>query len=210
MKEIFAPDNIFNDIMTKVFDIVLLSLLWLLCCVPVITIGTSSAALYTVTLKMTKNREGAIIKSFFKAFKDNFRKTVPMTLIMRVTLSVLIFDLHVLGRMDSEVAGICYGGCITLLAVWGIIFGYAYPLTAKFENTIKNTFINAGKLAVINPLITVGTAILNILPVAWLMISPETFAYIFFIWMIAGAGVVAYVNSYMFNSIFDKITNDED
>lgn len=210
MKEIFATDNLFNEILTKIFDIVVLNILWLLCCLPIITIGASTTALYTVTMKMVRNRESGIVKSFFKAFKENFKGTVPATLIMLVTIAILVADFHILGQSTDRLSAVAYGGCLVLLLIWVAIFGYLYPLIAKFENTLKNTFSNAGKLAVINPLKTVAMVVLNVLPVAWLMISPETFAYIFWLWLIAGTGLVAFINSFILNSIFDKLVENAD
>ena len=52
--DLFNQDNAFNRVMTRIFDLALLNILWTVCCLPVITIGASSIALYTVTLKMIK------------------------------------------------------------------------------------------------------------------------------------------------------------
>lgn len=201
----FSQDNLFNDIMTKIFDIVLLSVLWLLCSIPVITIGASTTALYTVMLKMVKNEEGTISRSFFKAFKDNFKKTVPVTLIMLATIVMLVADFYILGRSSQDIASLMYGGCLVFLIIWVVIFTYTYPLMAKFENTVKNTFINAGKIAVTHLWQTAVAAFLNALPVIWLYVSPETFAYIGAIWLFAGMGLVSFINSHMFVGIFEKL-----
>lgn len=210
MKEMFSPDNLFNEILTKIFDIVLLNILWLICCIPVVTIGASTTALYTVTLKMVKNHEGAIIKSFFAAFKENLKKTVPVTLLMVMAIAILVFDFHVLGKMTDSMSSIAYGGCVALAIILAAVFSYTYPLMAKFENTIKNTLINAGKIAITHLGRTVIMVVLNILPLAWLLISPETLAYVFLIWLLAGGGIIAFVNSYMLNGIFDKLIENSE
>lgn len=72
-KDIFRPDNLFSEVMTKIFDILLLNILWLICCIPVITFGASTTALYYVMMKLVRDEENGIVRGFFKAFKENFR-----------------------------------------------------------------------------------------------------------------------------------------
>ena len=57
-------DNIIVRILTKIFDLILLNILFIVCSLPVITIGASITALYTVLLKMTENEEGYILRGF--------------------------------------------------------------------------------------------------------------------------------------------------
>ena len=62
-------DNVVTRALTKICDMICLNIVWLICCIPIVTIGASTAALYSVMLKMVKNEEGYIFRSFFKAFK---------------------------------------------------------------------------------------------------------------------------------------------
>src|SRR5699024_12157957 len=50
-----------------------LNLLWLICSIPIFTIGASTSALYSVTLKIARNEDVIIHRQFFKAFRENFR-----------------------------------------------------------------------------------------------------------------------------------------
>lgn len=204
MRDFFTQDSPFNVVMTKIFDIVLLNFLWLLCSIPIITFGASTTALYTVTLKMVKNEEGPIIKSFFKAFKTNFKCSLPLTLIMLVALGVLTADLHILSD-GSKGGSFAYGVCIFMLVVWAVVYTYVFPLAAKFVNTTKNYISNSIKLAFTNLNVTMAMTVLNIAPVALLVFTPEIFSKIFWIWLVVGTGAVAYVNSIFLVRIFDKI-----
>ena len=204
MKELFAPDSTLIIILTKIFDIILLSLLWFVCCLPIVTIGTSTTALYSVTLKMTKNAEGGITRSFFLAFKQNFTKTLPMTCSMIITLTIIGCDVFFLGA-NENIKDICLASGIILLFFWFVVYGYVYPITAKYENTIKNTFVNAFKLAIIHPFRTVGIAAMNAAPLILAFVSLDIFLRAVPLLIIAGGGFIAYVNSYTLNSIFDKL-----
>lgn len=78
-RDIFKPDNLFNEVMTKIFDILLLNFLWLLCSLPVISFGASATALYYMMMKLVRDEESGIVRGFFKAFKENFRQSLPVT-----------------------------------------------------------------------------------------------------------------------------------
>ena len=82
------------------------------------------------------------------------------------------------------------------------MFGYVFPLLAKFENTVRNTIVNADKIVVARLWQTAVILILNCLPFAWFLISPETFSLVFWIWV--SAGTVAFINSRLLVQIFDE------
>ena len=67
-----VTDNPVISGMSRIFDMMCLNVLWLVCSLPIFTIGASTTAMYTVMLKVVKNEEGYIVKGFFKAFKENF------------------------------------------------------------------------------------------------------------------------------------------
>ena len=83
-------DNVIVRALNKICDMCCLNVLWLVCCIPVFTIGASTTALYTVMLKMVKNEEGYIFRGFFKAFKENFKQSTIMWLILLV-LGIVCF-----------------------------------------------------------------------------------------------------------------------
>jgi hypothetical protein len=66
-------DNIYNRLMTKIFDLCLLSILTTICCLPILTAGSALTSMYAVMMKMSKNIEGTIISSYFKEFKSNLK-----------------------------------------------------------------------------------------------------------------------------------------
>lgn len=69
MDRLFNMDNKFFTVMGRVADLIMLNVVFLICCLPIVTIGASLTALHYVTLKMARNEESYIIRSFFKSFK---------------------------------------------------------------------------------------------------------------------------------------------
>ena len=102
MGRFFNMDNKFFVFMGKVADLCLLNLVLILCCIPVVTAGASLTALYYVTMKMVRNEEAYIFRSFFKSFKQNFRQATVINLIMLVAALVLYLDTKIVGGMGNS------------------------------------------------------------------------------------------------------------
>ena len=75
-------DNVVVRALSKLGDMICLNVMWLVCCIPVVTIGASTTALYTVMLKLVKNEEGYVFRGFLKAFKTNFKQSTIIWLIV--------------------------------------------------------------------------------------------------------------------------------
>ena len=82
MGRFFNMDNKFFVFMGRIADLCMLNILCIVCCIPVITAGASLTALYYVTMKMVRNEESYIFRSFFKSFKQNFKQATVINLIM--------------------------------------------------------------------------------------------------------------------------------
>ena len=75
MGNIFNSDSGFSKFMNRIADLFILNILWIFCSIPIITIGATTTALYSVNLKFIDNEEGNLIKTFFKSFKENFKRS---------------------------------------------------------------------------------------------------------------------------------------
>mgnify|MGYP002587022224 CR=1 FL=1 len=70
-RNIFGFDGSFINFCDKLFDVMALGFLWILCSLPIITIGASSTALYYAMVKCIKKGDGYIAKEFFRSFRMN-------------------------------------------------------------------------------------------------------------------------------------------
>ena len=204
-KDNFRGDSAYSQIMTKVFDVFWLSVLSILCCIPVITIGASLSALYYVMLKLVRDEETAVTRNYFKAFKENFLQSLPVTVILLVIVGILTADFHILGQNTGKNSSIIYGCCVVILLAAAAVFSYVFPLMARYQNTIRKTFENAARLAASHLWQTAVVVLVNLFPLGWFLISAETFAAIFWIWVFVGLGIQAFVNSLIIRKIFDKL-----
>ena len=83
----FSLDSKFSQIMGRVFDLMMLNIIFLIMCIPIVTIGANFTAMYYVTLKMIKNEETYIFRTYWKSFRENFKQATAIWLIL---LAVLI------------------------------------------------------------------------------------------------------------------------
>ena len=102
--------------------------------------GASITAMYYVTLKMVRNEEAYILRSFFKSFKQNFKQATIINLIMLLIGVVLYVDLNVSKAMQGGAGQIFQIIFMAFVLIYFILFLYVYPVLARFYNTIKNNY----------------------------------------------------------------------
>ena len=120
--------------MEKIFDAAALNLLWLLCCLPVVTVGASMAAFYATFHKQTVKREGNITKIFFKSFASNFKPSLGLWAILAAVIFVFQLNLGIVyAKMEGNAAVfmlLLYGVCL-FFAIGTAI--YAFPALSRFD-----------------------------------------------------------------------------
>ena len=147
MRDLCNTDKPLFAVLTKLTYSAYLNILWLVCSLPIVTIGASTTALFYVTLKMAEDRDDGLTRMFFKAFRENFKPATKLWLILLAVGSFLAADGFVLRRMWSEnifwtlLTAVLIGAAV----LYGIVLLYAFPLLARFENTtfgiLKTAFL---------------------------------------------------------------------
>ncbi|MCM1193516.1 MAG: DUF624 domain-containing protein [Butyrivibrio sp.] len=136
----FSVDSPFYKFITKLWDIVQLNFLWLLCSIPIVTAGASTVAACSVALKMAEDTEGYIGRSFFKAFKENVKGGIPLGLVALVAAYAVYLDFQFWNATES-VLFLIMGMVAALVFTMGLL--YAFPLMARYENTFVKTLKNS-------------------------------------------------------------------
>jgi len=205
MGKFFNLDSPLMRFMTKLADLMILNLLFLITCIPVITIGAAWTSLYYVTLKMVKDEESGIIRSYFRSFKQNFRQATILWLGILVIAAVLVLDLVILARIDSPVAAAMNMG-IGILAILGfLVLQYLFPLLAKFDAGTVQTLKNACILAVAHLPRTLLMAFCSVGAVIITLYNAYTLSLGILIWLLIGFGIMAFSNSSILAKIFDTL-----
>lgn len=145
MNRLLDIDGPVMQFITKIAYCAWLNILWFLCCLPIVTVGASTTALFYVTLKIVKNEEGNITRAFFHSFKENFRQGTVIWLILLAVGIILGVDGYVFYHMrfDSVLWTLGTAVFLVLLAAYCIVLMYIFPLLARFDNTVPAMFKNA-------------------------------------------------------------------
>ena len=211
MSRFFNPDNPIMEFIAKIFDLILLNLIFIFSCVPIITIGASTSALSYVTLKMVRNEEAYIVRSFFKSFKDNFKQATIINLIMIAVGAILYLDLNVAKNMPGSAGQIFHVIFMAFVIIYYVLFLYVYPILARFYNTIRNTIKNALFMAIRHLPYTVVMVLIGLCPLLLLFIdSYQIQSTLFVLFLVMGFGVIAYCNSFFLVKIFDHYMSKEE
>ena len=210
MGRFFNMDNKFFVFMGKVADLCMLNLLCIACCIPVVTAGASLTALYYVTLKMVRNEEAYIFRSFFKSFKENFKQATIINVIMLIVAVLLYLDTNIAGNMGQTTGKILRMIFAVFTLLYVMVLLYVYPLLAKFYNSVKTTFKNAILMAIRHLPYTILMLLICACPILILFIpSFQIQMSLIMLVILFGPAVIAYGNSHFFVRIFDKYIPEE-
>lgn len=207
LQGLFNYDNPVWRFIGKLGDLIVLNILWIVTSIPIVTAGASTTALYYVTLKLVRDEDGYTIKSFFKSFKENFRQSTIIWLIMLTVGLILGFDLYFFMYMQTEPSKlrtvmVTIFGSISLIYI--CILTYVFPLQSRFYNPIKRTLFNAFFMSVRHILQTLGILVMDAAVVVLMFLTffaAPQFSVLFFLF---GFPLIAFVNSFVFHGIFKK------
>lgn len=138
----FSADGALYKFITRFWDMVKLNFIWLICSLPVITIGVSTVAAYSVTLRMIEENEGYVVRNFFKAFKENFKQGMAIGPITLLFAAVLYIDF----TFAKQHIGFAILGVFSAF-MFGIALIYAYPLLARYDNRLFKTIKNSMRIS---------------------------------------------------------------
>lgn len=210
MRSFFNMDGPVFVFLSKAADLMILNILFILCCIPVITIGASFTAMSYVTLKMKEGAEGYIWKSFLHAFKQNFRQATVIWLILLLIGAVLGVDLWILIQNHQGPMQIMLYVVIAGCVLWLVEVMYVFPVLARFYNTIPETIKNGMLLAFANAPKTILMLVITGGVVFITLWNTMTIVWGLLIWLICGFSLLSLINSGFQLPLFHKISPPEE
>ena len=202
MRSLFDMNNIVFRTLSRMGNLILLNLMFVLCCLPVVTIGAAWTAMYSVTLKMVKNEEGYLWKDYWKAFRSNFKQASVIWCILLMFGAALGIDLHILKGMEGTWAQVLQTALFMVLFLYLMVLAYVFPILAQFENRLPDTVRNALILSVAKLPFTLLMLSVTAVMVRITFFNAATLAYGIFAWLYIGFSLTAYVSSFLFRRIF--------
>lgn len=204
MGRFFSYDSGLMQALSKLFDCICLAILWIICCVPIFTVGASTTALYYSYNKAIRQKRSYAIKEFFHGFKMNFKQSTVVWLIVLLLYVVAIFDLMILRGMSSSAGFI---KVILLFVLAMLVFltmwvTYVFPYLARFENHTKAVMKNSAIIMIANLPWSILLLVLFVIAAGLLLLIPM-------FGIFAPALYVAFANLIL-ERIFRKYMTEED
>lgn len=178
----FSPDSKIMQIIGRVTDLILLNILFLITSLPLFTIGASAAALYTMCFRLMREEYSGIIKPYFRAFRENFRQSTVIWLLMLFLILPAVFYLYRVLQMEGVLR---YTSLVFfLIALLGLmIVSYVFPWISQFRNTAAQSVLNALILSVSHLPRSICILAIHLLPGALWVFQYELFLNVSFLWL---------------------------
>lgn len=210
MEKFFNIDAPIFRFMTRVGELMIFSVLWILCSLPVVTVGAATAALYHMMFRM--NQDGSTkISDYFRAFAQNFKRGTLLWLAAILMVAFLALFYYLIAWIENDIVR------LVLLAVFGILFVmafivavYIFPLTAYFDNTVLNTIRNAVGMGAGHLRQSIPACALCIVPVLVMILLPEIFIRLLFLVPLLVPGAVAYGIASLLLPVFEHYSQPEE
>lgn len=127
----------------KLVDTFLLTLLWILFSLPIITMGAASTALSAVTLRMAAGEDLLVMRTFVKTFKQEFTSSLKVWLILLLVGVVLVGNYWFLMQLQGQLVTAFLGLMLVFTLIYFFVLVYVFPLIAKFNNTTGKYLLSA-------------------------------------------------------------------
>lgn len=198
MGGLFNPEGKFAQYGGKLWDLIWLNILVIVCMLPVVTMGAALSAMHYILLKIYRNEEGNITSSFFKAFRNNFKQATAISLICSAAIYLLIISTGI--AVSLQMGGLKYLLIVVLVLICGV-WNWSLIFQSRYQNTVPKT-IGLGAMALMaHPLRTVLMTILFLLPIALLLVGIENFIIV----ILVGFTMPGFIQVAVYQSVFQKL-----
>ncbi len=135
LRGIGAYDSPVFERLAKIFSLVILNFVWVIASLPVVTMGSASAALYHTVVKNVRRERGNMLRCFAASFKRELLRGCALTLILACILAFLFVDYYCYPFFgEGTLMGVLYLLCVIGLAAFAALaLPYVFPLLSRFE-----------------------------------------------------------------------------
>ena len=141
-----SVDGKLYKFMLGLLNVFKINLLWLVCSLPIVTFGAATIAAYDVTMKMVDDEEGYVGRQFMKAFKANLKNGIPLGLLAIVCTYIVWLNISLFNQIEGNPILLLVVGMVAAF-VFTLSFIYAFPLQARYENTLVRTLQNSFRIS---------------------------------------------------------------
>lgn len=197
---IFNIDSPLMRALNYFTDLVILNILWIICCIPIVTIGASTTALYGFFLN--RSTESSVVKRFWGQFKSNLKKSTILWMIEVVFLAILVaniwFYYNNIGG-DFSILRIVF---LIPAVILGVGIEYIFPLQSHFENNVKQTIKNSFLVGMAHFPTSLLILVIQISPIILALVNISIFFRISPLLLMIGQSAIVNISSLLFKRVF--------
>lgn len=177
-------------------QLILLSILWTVCCLPIITVGASTVALYYTVVKVLRRNQDSLFAAFFREFRNNFLQSLNINMVFLCYFGILAY--FAIPRLSATQSGADIGFyALVGLAILGALpLSFVYPTISRFYHKggalVRFLLMVIGK----HPHIVLGCTLLLAAGILLVLSNPAALLFV--------PGVVCYVQSLLLEPVFRK------
>ena len=186
--------------LNKVTDIMLINAAYILCCIPVITIGAAKSAMVNVCFK---NEQG--IKDFFSAFVREILASLPVWLVQLLCGACLSYSWYISIEHPFPHSWVIQIplGLITLIYL--LISSQVFLVMGRYECSFMQRFANAALIAAAHPIKSVIISVISVLPYVFFFGNPELFMNLSFVWLLFYFYIEAFISVRLMKKTYERI-----
>lgn len=188
--------NLLFSFLNLLGQLILLSILWTVCCLPIITVGASTVALYYTVVKVLRRNQDSLFAAFFREFRSNFLQSLNINMVFLCYFGILAY--FAIPRLSAAQSGADIGFyALVGLAILGALpLSLVYPTISRFYHKggslVRFLLMVIGK----HPHIVLGCTLLLAVGILLVLSNPAALLFV--------PGVVCYVQSLLLEPVFRK------
>ena len=202
MKFKIRTDSPVMRFFSKIFCMVYLNLLWLVCSIPLVTVGASTAALYYTMMKVAAGDDYGLTTRFFSSFRRNLKQGIVLGVIALAVGALLSVDIYFYLIAPGGITSVFQVFQIILAVLYLMIVSWAFPILAKFDLPTGRILQSAFFLSIRY----FGYTCMILLTEISITVIEFFFVPLLALW---GMGLISFVNSICFRAVFTKFVPED-
>ena len=183
MKEIIMPEGPIMQFFAKILDMAIVSILFTLSCIPIITIGCALTSLYYTAAKSIHHGEGGAVKAYCHCFIVNFKQSLGLGILCDVVAALMVGNLYLVFTMDLGYVGIVFGVIFFMISLLLLVLmSYGFPLLSRFEVKIGGLLLSSFQISVLHGSITFQLVVMEVMLLGGMAFAFITFPPLVVIW----------------------------
>ena len=207
MKQLLDPDAPLMRFLGMIADLFVINVLFVVCALPVVTLGASLTAMYRALFALREQR-GQTVQVFFTSLRANFKQATCVWLITAGVFAVIAVDIRLLSRWGMLQSVPVLVLCIAVSAVAAGLSAYLFPFLSRFECGTLQLFSNCLVLSGKSIRTALGVTLVSCLPLLMFLFGTAAFLTLLPFWLCIGFALCGYANSMMLEPLFEPYRPD--